>query len=109
MARDERDKPLWDPEEAHGVVPNPNAYRWAHGWTFYVAVMCGLLGTIALVGAVAPFSLLRTIGALGMLAGVLTIRASDNGSRASRRRALLWFLVTVGIVAGGAALWLSTA
>jgi hypothetical protein len=109
MARHERDKPLWDSEDAIGVVPNENAYRWLHGWTFYVAVMCGLLGVVALAGAVSPFSVVRTVGALGVLAGVVTIRVCDNTSRTSRRLALLWFLVTVAVVVGGAALWLSTA
>jgi hypothetical protein len=109
MARDERDRPLWDPEDAHGIAPNPSAYRWSHTWTFIVAVMCGLLGAIALIGAVAPFSFLRTLGALGVLAGVVTIRLCDDASRASRRRAALWFLVTVGVAVGGATLWLSTA
>jgi predicted benzoate:H+ symporter BenE len=109
MARDKRDDPLWDPEDAHGIAPDPSAYRWAHGWTFFVAVMCGLLGVIALVGGLAPFSFVRTLGALGVLAGVLTIKACDSTSRTSRRAAVLWFLVTVGVVIGGAALWLSTA
>jgi hypothetical protein len=109
MARDKRDDPLWDPEDAHGIAPNPSAYRWSHAWAFYVAVMCGLIGVIALLGAVAPFSFLRTVGALGVLAGVVTIRACDSTSRTSRRLGLFWFLVTVGVVVGGAALWLSTA
>jgi hypothetical protein len=108
MARAERDKPFWDPEDAHGITPNPSAYRWSHAWAFYVAVMCGLIGVIALLGAVAPFSFLRTLGALGVLAGVVTIRVCDSTSRTSHRLALLWFLVTVGVVVGGAALWLST-
>jgi hypothetical protein len=72
-------------------------------------MMCGLLGVIALVGGLAPFSFVRTIGALGVLAGIVTIRACDKTSRTNRRLAVLWFLVTVGVVIGGAALWLSTA
>ena len=87
MARDGRDKPLWDPEDAHGVVPNPSSYSWTHAWASYVAVMCGLLGVVALIGALAPFSLVRTVGALGILAGVLTIRFADRASSTSRRDA----------------------
>ena len=108
MARQKRDEPLWDPEDAYGVEPNPSAYRWTHGSAFYVAVMCGLLGVLALLGAVAPFSLVRTIGALGILVGVVTIRRADRASRSSGRVALLWVVVTAAAAIGGAALWLST-
>jgi len=109
MARDDRDKPLWGPEDAHGVTPNPSAYRWSHAWTFYVAVMCGLLGVFALLGAVSPLSVTRLAGAVGILAGVLTIRLADQATTTSRRTALLWVLVTLGVTIGGASLWLSTA
>jgi hypothetical protein len=109
MSRDGRDKPFWDPEDAHGIAPNPSSYGWAHAWTAYVAIMCGLLGVIAMIGALAPFSLVRTLGAAGILAGVVTIRFADRASRTDRRVALVWFLVTVALAVGGAALWLSTA
>jgi len=108
MARQKRDEPLWDPEDAHGVEPNPSTYHWTHGSAYYVSVMCGLLGVIALLGAVSPFSLARTVGALGILAGVLTIRRADRASRTSGRAALLWVAVTAAATVGGAALWLST-
>lgn len=103
MAKDE-DR-LWDPDDAVGYGPHTHAHPWAHEWMFWVSAMLGLAGLFSLIGAVRPFSVLRVIGALAILAGIVTLRRSDRASRTDRALAVRWFLVTLALAVGGAALF----
>ena len=109
MARDKRDEPLWDPEDAHGIAGADTSYRWAHEWAFFLSILLGIAGVLALVGSVSPFSVVRLAGALGILSGVVTTRLFDRTSRTDRRTSLLWLGAAVAAPVAGAALWLSTA
>jgi hypothetical protein len=94
VARDE-DR-LWDPDDAVGYGPHSGAHRWSHEWMFWLSAACALAGVFGLIGAVRPFSVLRVVAALGILAGVLTLKRADRGSSGR------WLALTLLLVAGGA-------
>jgi len=104
MARDE-DR-LWDPDDAVGYGPNSRAHRWAHEWMFWLSAVLALAGVFGFIGAVRPFSVLRVLGAVAILAGIVTLRRSDRASRTDRTLATRWFGLTVLLAVGGAALFL---
>ena len=103
MARDE--ERLWDPDDAVGYGPNSGAHRWAHEWMFWLSVVFALAGVLGFIGAVRPFSAARVVGALAILAAVVTVRRSDRASRTDRALAVRWFAATLALAGGGAALF----
>jgi hypothetical protein len=103
MAKDE-DR-LWDPDDAVGYGANSRAHHWAHEWMFWLSAVLALAGVLGFIGAVRPFSVLRVVGALAILAGIVTLRRSDRASRTDRALAASWFAATLALAVGGAALF----
>ena len=108
--RDPRDREDWHAlewdDEPVGVVYNEKRHRWAHPWSEYVVIMVGMLGGIAVIGSAAPFSAVRMLGAVAILAGSFAFSRSDRAHRTSIRNERLWALAGVLLAVGGAALFL---
>src|SRR3954470_5611769 len=101
MRDDRNDYGFGPDDEPIGVVYSDKRRRWAHGWCELLVLMLSLFGLIAVIGAARPFSWLRMIGAVGILAGAAAISRSDRLHGRLPRRELAWAAVGATLVVCG--------